>query len=75
MDFIKCYQKAIERKNRKFYRLTDMEIAELYLMDNANKTSNTSYFLNEVKSRVLHVSQCVRFNKFKSNTQSEFCPT
>lgn len=44
-------------------------------MDNANKTSNTSYFLNEVKSRVLHVSQCVRFNKFKSNTQSEFCPT
>lgn len=32
-------------------------------------------FLNEVKSRVLHVSQCVRFNKFKSNTQSEFGPT
>lgn len=44
-------------------------------MDDANKTLNTSYFLNEVKSRVLHVSQCVRFNKFKSNTQSEFGPT
>lgn len=53
----------------------DTEIAELYLMDNTDKTLNTSYFLNEVKSRVLHVSQCVRFKKFKSNTQSEFGPT
>lgn len=53
----------------------DTVIAELYLMDNTDKTLNTSYFLNEVKSRVLHVSQCVRFNKFKSNTQSEFGST
>lgn len=45
----------------------DMEIVEFYLMDDVNKILNISYFFNEVKLRVLYVSQCVCFNKFKSN--------
>lgn len=42
----------------------DMEIVEFYLMDDVNKILNISYFFNEVKLRVLYVSQCVCFNNY-----------